>query len=88
MGWCFDGTEATLMLMTVAYNFLSLFKQLIMGGNARNRPKNLRHKMLAIPAIIEHANDKTIVKMALHMNRRTWMSRLCLKLDDTFAGTG
>ena len=29
---CFDGTEASLMLMTVAYNFLSLFKQLIIGG--------------------------------------------------------
>jgi hypothetical protein len=45
----FDGTEAALLLMTVAYNFLSLFKQLIIGGNVRNRLKTLRHKMLAIP---------------------------------------
>ena len=35
-----DGTEATLMLMTIAYNFLSLFKQMIIGGNVRNRLKN------------------------------------------------
>jgi len=77
----FDGTEATLMLMTVAYNFLSLFKQTIMGENVRHRLKTLRHKMLAIPAVVERSVDKTIVKMALHMNRRAWISQLCLKLE-------
>ena len=77
----FDGTEASLMLMTVAYNFLSLFKQIIMGDSVRNRLKTLRNKMLAIPALVEHSLDKTIVKMALHMNRRAWINRLCLRLD-------
>ena len=85
---CFDETEATLRLMTVAYNFLSLFKQLIMGGNVRNRLKTLRHKMLAIPAIIEQSTDKTIVKMALHMSRRTWISRLWQRLDRAWMDTG
>jgi len=84
----FDGTEATLMLMTVAYNFLSLFKQLIIGGNVRNRLKTLRLKILAIPAVVEHANDKTIVKMALHMNRRGWISKLCQQIDDTYCRDG
>ncbi|MDR0605175.1 MAG: hypothetical protein LBG80_12805, partial [Bacteroidales bacterium] len=42
----------------------SLFKQIIIGGNVGNR-----HKMLAIPSIIEkNSGDKIIVKMALHMN--------------------
>jgi len=54
----FDGTEATLMLMTIAYNFLSLFKQLIIAGNVRNRLKTLRHKILAIPAIVEQKMTK------------------------------
>jgi hypothetical protein len=80
----FDGTEATLMLMTVAYNFLSLFKQLIIGGNVRNRLKTLRYKILAIPAIVEHSNDRIIVKMALHMNRRAWINKLCRQIDDTY----
>jgi hypothetical protein len=84
----FDGTEATLMLMTVAYNFLSLFKQMIMGENVRHRLKTLRHKMLAIPAIVERSANKTIVKMALHMNRRAWINRLCLRLDVAYADTG
>jgi hypothetical protein len=84
----FDGTEATLMLMTVAYNFLSLFKQLIIGTNVRNRLKTLRYKILAIPAIVEHSNDKIIVKMALHMNRRAWISKLWKQIDETYCRDG
>jgi hypothetical protein len=84
----FEGTEATLMLMTVAYNFLSLFKQMIIGGNVRNRLKTLRHRMLAIPAIVEQSSNKTIVKMALHMNRRAWVSKLCQQIDFLFYNDG
>ena len=84
----FDGTEASLMLMTIAYNFLSLFKQLIIAGNVRNRLKTLRHKILAIPAIVEQTNDKTIVKMALHMNRRAWIDKLCRQIDDIYCNDG
>ena len=80
----FDGTEASLMLMTVAYNFLSLFKQMVTGENVRNRLKTLRHKLLAIPAIVERSADKIIVKMALHMNRRAWINKLCLQVDPAF----
>jgi len=84
----FDGTEASLMLMTIAYNFLSLFKQLIIGGNVRNRLKTLRGKILAIPAIVERSIDKTVVKMALHMSRRAWLDRLGRRIDLTFADSG
>jgi hypothetical protein len=84
----FDGTEASLMLMTIAYNFLSLFKQLIMGENVRSRLKTLRNKMLAIPAIVERSDDKTVVKMALHMNRRAWINKLCQQVELAFDDTG
>jgi hypothetical protein len=84
----FDGTEATLMLMTVAYNFLSLFKQVIIGENVRNRLKTLRHKILAIPAVVVLSKDKTVVKMALHMNRRAWITKLCEQIDDAFCDDG
>jgi hypothetical protein len=40
---------------------MSLFKQVIIGGEVRNQLKTLRHKILAIPAIIECSADKTIV---------------------------
>jgi hypothetical protein len=75
----FDGTESSLLLMTIAYNFMSLFKQVIIGGEVRNRLKTLRHKILAIPAIIGCSADKTIVKMALHINRRNWMRNIAVR---------
>jgi hypothetical protein len=37
----FDGTEASLLLMTIAYNFMSLFKQVIIGEKVRNRLSTL-----------------------------------------------
>jgi hypothetical protein len=56
----FAGTEMALLLMTIAYNFLSLFKQIIIGGNVGNRLKTLRYKMFPIPSIIEQFEDKVI----------------------------
>ena len=55
----FNGTEAKLMLMTVAYNFQCPFKQLIVVGNVWNRLKTIRLEILSIPAIVEQSNDKT-----------------------------
>jgi hypothetical protein len=72
----FDGTEACLLLMTIAYNFMSLFKQFVINEKVRNRLSTLRYKMLAIPAYIEEYSNKTIVKMALQMNRRVWIRKL------------
>ena len=66
----FDGTEASLLLMTIAYNFMSLFKQVIINEKVRNRLSTLRFKMLTIPAYIEGCGDRLILKMALQMNRR------------------
>jgi hypothetical protein len=81
----FEGTEVALLLMTVAYNFLSLFKQLIIGGNVRNRLKTLRYKMLAIPSIIEHSENKIVISMALHMNRQNWIRKLCDRVQTQYA---
>ena len=60
-----DGTETTLILMTIAYNFMSLFKQFVIGEKVRNRLSTLRYKMLAIPSYIEESGNKTILKMEL-----------------------
>jgi len=72
----FDGTEACLLLMTIAYNFMSLFKQVIINDKVRNRLSALRYKILTIPAYIEEHSNKVIVKMALQMNRRAWIRKL------------
>lgn len=82
----FDGTEACLLLMTIAYNFMSLFKQVIINDKVRNRLSTLRYKMLVIPAYVEEHANKVIVKMALQMNRRAWIRKLweksaCFEFD-------
>ena len=77
----FDATEASLILMTIAYNFMSLFKQVIIGGNVRNRLSTLRYKLLAIPSTIQKSGNSIIVNMALHMNRRLWIKKLWDKIE-------
>ena len=56
----FDATEASLLLMTIAYNFMSLFKQVIIGGNVRNRLSTIRYKILAIPSAIQNSGNKIV----------------------------
>jgi hypothetical protein len=80
----FDGTEASLLTMTIAYNMMSLFKQIVIGEKVKQRLSTLRYKMLAIPTIIEKSNNKIIIKMALQMNRHSWIRKLWVnsgKLD-------
>lgn len=77
----FDGTEATLLLMTIAYNFMSLFKQVIIGEKVRSRLSTLRYKMLSIPAYFEELGNEMILKMALQMNRRAWIRKLWEKTE-------
>jgi hypothetical protein len=63
-------------------------KQIIIGEDVRNRLKTLHHKMLAIPAIIENSQDKTIVKLALHINRRSWILNPCNSIENFSFLTG
>jgi len=72
----FDGTEASLLLVTIAYNIMSLFKKFIINEKVRNRLQTLRFKMLAIPSYIEESGNTQIIKMALSMNRQSWIRKL------------
>ncbi len=77
----FDGTEASLVLMTIAYNLMSLFKQIIIEEKVRQRLSSLRYKLLSIPSYISENNGKFILKMALQMNRRSWIRKIWEKTD-------
>ncbi len=72
----FDGTEASLVLMTIAYNFMSLFRMCVINEKVRNRLSTLRYKLLAIPAMIQKSENGNVIKMALQMNRRAWIQKL------------
>jgi hypothetical protein len=79
----FDGTEASLILMTIAYNFMSLFKQLVIGGKTINRLSTIRYKLLAIPSTIEESGNRLIITMALQMQRRAWIKKLWEAIDES-----
>ncbi len=72
----FDGTEATLNFLTIAYNIMSLFKNVIISEKVKNRLSTLRHKMLAIPSYLEKRGNEIILKMALQMHRRNWIRKI------------
>ena len=78
----FDGTEASLLLMTIAYNFMSLFKQFVIKEKVKQRLSTLRYKMLTIPSYIEKTEDTVIIKMALQMNRRAWIRKIWNNSND------
>jgi len=72
----FDGTEASLSFMTIAYNFMSLFRQCVISEKVRSRLSTLRYKLLAIPSFIEKSAEGSVIKMALQMKRRAWIQML------------
>jgi hypothetical protein len=72
----FDGTETSLSLMTIAYNFMSFFRQCVINEKIRNRLSTLRYKLLAIPSFIEKNATGSVIKMALQMNRRAWVQSI------------
>lgn len=72
----FNGTEVTMACMAVAYNFMSLFRQTVVSEKVRNRLSTLRHKILAIPAMIEKKGNGLVIKMALQMRRSAWIITL------------
>jgi hypothetical protein len=82
-GQSFDGTEASLILMTVACNFMSLFEQLVIGGKTGNRLSTIRYKLLAIPSTIKKSGNGLIVTMALQMQRRAWIKQLWKAINES-----
>jgi hypothetical protein len=72
----FDGTEASLVIMTIAYNFMSLFRQVVMSDKIKHRLSTLRYKLLAIPSLIEKGAHGSVIKMAIQMKRRLWIQKL------------
>ena len=72
----FDATETTLNFIMIAFNLMSLFKQVIIKDKVRPMLKTIRYSCLGIGAyIIKNGRDR-ILKMALHIKRRSWITTL------------
>ena len=72
----FDATETTLNFIMVAYNLMSLFKQVIVQDKVRPTLKTLRYSCLGIGSYIVKNGRERILKMSLNMKRRSWITKL------------
>lgn len=78
----FDATETTINFIMVAYNVMSLFKQVIIQDKVRPSLKTLRYKCLGIGSYMVQNGRERILKMSLHMKRRSWITKLWNNADN------
>ena len=80
----FWATEATLNTVMLAYNLMSLLRQVLLKTSAiehssnsvQHTPQTLRYKLFAKAAYITTESRKPISNLALAMQQRAWMQGL------------
>jgi hypothetical protein len=80
----FWATEAALNFVMLAYNLMSLFRQVLLktsavktsSGSVQHTLKTLRYKLFAKAAYITTEGRKPILNLALAMQQRVWMTGL------------
>lgn len=80
----FWATEAALHTVMLAYNLMSLFRQVLLKQTLRqgaDQPvqqtlATLRHQLFAQPGFITHEGREPILKLATAMQKREWMTGL------------
>jgi hypothetical protein len=83
----FYATEAALNFVMIAYNFISLFRQVIMNTKVHEQMKTLRYKVFAIGGYIIKNGNQRILKLSLAMKRREWFTGLWLNTNNIISPT-
>lgn len=84
-GFClqnFYATEASFRSVMVAYNLISLFRQVILGVNFQHRLSTLRFKCFAIGSWIGKKYRRSVLKVGLNVKRRPWFEGLFSKIEE------
>jgi len=68
----FYGTEAALNMVMLAYNLMSLFRQMILQEKTQAKLSTLRYRLFAIGGYMVKDGNKRILKLSLAMKRRAW----------------
>lgn len=77
----FYGTEAALNVVMMAYNFISLFRQIVLNTKVQEQMKTLRYNIFAIGGYIIKKGNQRILKLSLAMKRREWFTGLWLSTN-------
>jgi hypothetical protein len=72
----FWATEACLNFVMMAYNLMSLFRQVILKEKTQKFLKTIRYKTFAIGAYMVKSGNSRILKLSLAMQRREWFKGL------------
>ena len=78
----FYATEAALNFVMIAYNFISLFRQVVLNTKVHEQMKTLRYKVFAIGGYIIKKGNQRILKLSLAMKRREWFIGLWLNTNN------
>lgn len=77
----FWATEAALHLVMMAYNFVSLFRQVVLNKKVHEQMKTLRYKIFAIGGYIIKNGNQRILKLSLAMKRREWFTGIWMNVN-------
>lgn len=78
----FAATETTLNFIMMAYNLMSLFRQVILRNQVQPRMKTLRYQLFAIGAYMIKEGNAKVLKLSLAMKKRAWFNGLWDRSND------
>ncbi|MCS6934626.1 MAG: transposase, partial [Chitinophagales bacterium] len=78
----FYATEAALNFVMMAYNFISLFRQVVLKTKVHQQMKTLRYKVFGIGGYIIKNGNQRILKLSLAMKRREWFTGLWMSTNN------
>lgn len=78
----FFATEAALRIVNLAYNIISLFRQVSSEKPQHQRLQTLRLNCYAVGAWMTKKGNSKVLKMAVPIKKRKWMNGIFAKVDD------
>jgi len=78
----FFATEAALRMVNLAYNIISLFRQVSSEKPTHQRLQTLRLNCYAVGAWMTKKGNSKVLKMAVPIKKRKWMDGIFAKVDD------
>ncbi len=78
----FCATEAALQFVMMAYNFISLLRQVVLNTKVHEQMKTRRYKVFAIGSYITRNGNKRILKLSLAMKTREWFTGIWIGVNN------
>jgi len=79
----FFATEAALRFVNLAYNIISLFRQVSSEKPKQQRLQTLRLNCYAVGAWMTKRGNSKVLKMAVPIKKRKWMDGIFAQVDKT-----